>query len=95
MIESDDYEPQPLTVEMVRDAAQHLAEDSVAPSPYPVQVPEHVYDHLVEIGQAEGFEPIKREKPGPNLDLMEARAAALTGVPVRNETVVKLAAQRA
>lgn len=90
MIESDDYEPKPLTAEMVRDATQHMKEESVAPSPYPVQVPEHVYDHLVEIGKAEGFEPIKREKPGPNMDLIAARSAVLTGVPVRTDTAMRL-----
>lgn len=90
MIESDDYEPKPLTVEMVRDAVQQVVDDSVAPSPYPVQVPEHVYDHLVEIGKAEGFEPIERPKPGPNMDLISARSAILTGVPVRTDTAMRL-----
>lgn len=92
MIESDDYEPKPLTVERVHEAMGRAMEESKQPSNprYPVMVPQEVYDRLVAAGAEKGFEPIPQGPKGPNLDLIAARSAILTGVPVRTDTAMRL-----
>ena len=91
MIESDAYEPKPLTVETMCDAVQHAADNSVAPSHYPVQVPQEVYDRLVAAGATEGFEPIQAASVGaPNMDVITARCAVLTNTPLSADLAMRL-----